>query len=83
MSAWVAWIKFLRGLRGLHGSKYFLRGSTFCVGHNFYVLRVSNIFLRGSNSFAYVFAWVIIFCVGQFLRTAAKNILIGAFKMIT
>ena len=35
--AWVAWVKFLRGLRELRGSKYFLRGSAFYVGHNFYV----------------------------------------------
>ena len=31
----VAWVKLLCGLRGLRGSKYFLRGSTFYVGHNF------------------------------------------------
>ena len=38
------------GLRGLRGSKYFLRGSTFYVGHNFYVGCMGQIY----------------FCVGQF-----------------
>ena len=35
VGARVAWVKLLCGLRGLRGSKYFLRGSTFYVGHNF------------------------------------------------
>ena len=35
VGARVAWVKLLCGLRGLRGSKYFLRGSTFDVGHNF------------------------------------------------
>ena len=52
VGAWVAWVKFLRGLRGLRESKYFLRGSTFYVGHNFLRgLRGSNTFLRGSIFF--------------------------------
>ena len=50
VGAWVAWVKFLRGLRGLRGSKYFLRGLTFYVGHNFYMGCVGQIY----------------FCVGQF-----------------
>ena len=50
VGAWVAWVKFLCGLRGLRESKYFLRGSTFYVGHNFYVGCVGQI----------------CFCVGQF-----------------
>ena len=45
-----AWVNFLRGLRRLRESKYFLRGSAFFVGHNFYVGCVSQIY----------------FCVGQF-----------------
>ena len=49
---WVAWVNFLRGLRGLRGSRYFLRGSIFYVGHNFYVGCV------GPKFFAWVFAWV-------------------------
>ena len=35
VGARVAWVKLLCGLHGLRGSKYFLRGSTFYVGHNF------------------------------------------------
>ena len=54
-----AWVKILRGLRGLRGSKYFLRGSTFYVGHNFYMGCVGQIYF-----FAWVFAWVTIFSVG-------------------
>ena len=90
MSAWVAWVKFLRGLHGLHGSKYFSRGSTFCVDHNFYVVACVK----------YIFAWFKLFCVGfcvghnflrgfnifarvNFFRGAAKKILIGAFKIIS
>ena len=57
-------------VRGLRESKYLLRGSTFYVGHNFYVgcvgqtflrgLRGSNIFLRGSlRGLILFFAWVI------------------------
>ena len=48
VGARVAWVKLLCGLRGLRGSKYFLRGSTFYVGHNFYVGCVGQIFLRGT-----------------------------------
>ena len=45
-----AWVKILRELRGLRGSKYFLRGSTFYMGHNFYMGCVGQIyFLRGSK----------------------------------
>ena len=73
VSAWVAWVNFLRRLRGLRASEYFLRGSTFYVGHNFYVGCVGQIYfcvgqfiwrgpLRGSN----IFTWVQNFCVGQF-----------------
>ena len=54
VSTWVVWAKFLRGLRGLHGSKYFSRGPTFCVGHNFYVVACVK------NSFA----WFRLFCMG-------------------
>ena len=57
VGAWVAWVKFLRG-------------STFYVGHNFYVGYVGQIyFCVGPNFFAWVFAWVKIFYVGpKFLR---------------
>ena len=41
---WVPWVKLLRELRGLRGSKYFLRESTFYVGHNFYVDCVGQIY---------------------------------------
>ena len=47
VSAWIAWVKLLRGVRGLHGSKYFLRGSTSCVG-----CVVGQNILRGSKIFA-------------------------------
>ena len=68
--AWVTWVKFLPGLLGLRESKYFLRGSTFYVGHNFYVGCVGQIyfsmgqtFLSGSN------LCCVGLCVGQnFLR---------------
>ena len=56
VGAWVAWVKFLHGLRGLRGSKYFLRGSTFYVGHNFYVRCVGQIY----------------FCVGQIFYVGPK-----------
>ena len=70
VGTWVAWVKFLRWLHGLRGSKYFLRGSKFYVGHNSYVGCVGQIyffvgqfFLRGSKSFC------LDLCVGQiFLR---------------
>ena len=70
VGAWVAWVNFLRGLRGLRGSKYFLRGSTFYVGHNFCVDYVSQIsFCVGPNLFAWAFTWVKIFYTGpNFLR---------------
>ena len=73
MGAWVAWVKSLRGLRGLRGSKYFLRGSTFYVGHNFYVGCVGQMFLRGSfcgsKYFSMGLCVVKIFCVGpKFVR---------------
>ena len=60
----LAWVKLLLGLCGLHGSKYFLRRSSFYVGHNFYVVcmgqiyfLVGPIFLRGSNNFDRVNFW--------------------------
>ena len=61
---------------GLHGSKYFLHGSTFYVGDNFYVVCMGPIYLAwvkffcmGSNFFVWVSAWVKIFYVGpKFLR---------------
>ena len=90
MSTWVAWVKFLRGLRGLHGSKYFSRGSTFCVGHNFYVVACVK----------YISVWFELFCVSfcvghnfwrgfnifarvDFLGVLLKKILIGTFKIIS
>ena len=70
VGAWVVWVKFLPGLRELLGSKYFLRGSTFYVGHNFYVGCVGQSLLRGLHGsniiFAWVFAWVQNFRVVQF-----------------
>ena len=63
VGAWVAWVKFLRGLRGLRGSKYFLRGSTFYVGHDFYVDYVSQIY----------------FCVGQFFLRGSKFVYLGLY----
>ena len=56
---WVAWVNFLRGLCGLRGSRYFLRGSIFYVGHNFYVGCVGQInFCVGPKFSAWVSAWV-------------------------
>ena len=87
VGAWVAWVEVLRGLRGLRGSICFLGGSSFYVGHNFYVGCVGQIyfcvgqnffvwvqyFLRGSNNF----------CSGQFLGVSLKKISIGAFTIIS
>ena len=57
--AWVTWVKILCALRGLGGSKYFLRGSTCYVGHNFtWVAWVKYIF-----AWANFFTWVNIICV--------------------
>ena len=86
----VTWVKFLRELCGLHGPKYFSRGSTFCVGHKFYVVACVK----------YISAWFelfyVSFCVGHnffrgfnifarvdFLGVLLKKILIGAFKIIS
>ena len=57
VSPWVAWVNFLRELRGLRGSRYFLRGSMFYVGHNFYVGCVGQIY------------FCVGLCVGQLLFT--------------
>ena len=75
VGAWVACVKFLRGLRGLRRSKYFLRGLTFYVGHNFYMGCVGQIYFC-VGQFFYVgqhflcelkfFSQGLSFCVGQF-----------------
>ena len=63
VGVWVAWVKFLRGLHGLVGSKYFLRGSAFYVGHNFYVVCV------GQTCFCVGQIFCVSLCMGQnFLR---------------
>ena len=62
----VTWLRGCVGcvgpwVRGLCGSKYFLRGSTFYVGHNFYVGCVGQFFLgglRGSN-FLFLFYFIL------------------------
>ena len=56
--AWSTWVKIL-----------FLRGSTFYVGHNFYVGCVSQLyFCVGQNSLREIIfiTWVKIFCVNFF-----------------
>ena len=74
--AWVLWVKLLRGLRGLRGSKYFLRGSTFYVGHNFYVGCVGQIY------FSCVFAWVKAFCVGSKIMYRSNFIACVSFYLL-
>ena len=49
-------------MRGLRGSKYFLHGSTFYVGHNIYVGFVGQIY----------------FCVGQHFLCELKDFLCGS-----
>ena len=61
---------FFVDISGLRGLKYFLRGSIFYVGHNFYVGCVGQIYFCVGSEF---FARVIIFCVGQFFRRASKK----------
>ena len=51
VGVWVTWVTFLPGLRGLRGSKCFLRGSTFYVGHNFYASCVGQIYFCAGQSF--------------------------------
>ena len=47
VGACVVWFELLRGLRGYRQPKYFVRGSAFSMGHNFYVGSVGQTFLRG------------------------------------
>ena len=80
VGAWVAWVKFLRGLRGLRGSKYFLRGSSFYVGLNFYVGCVGQtffmwvqIFLHESFRGSKFFGWVQQLLPGSIFRSESKK----------
>ena len=41
MGCVVTWVSCVRGL---HGSKYFLRGSAFYAGHNFYMGCVGQVY---------------------------------------
>ena len=70
-------VKSFRRLRGLHASKYFLHGSTFYVGHSFYVGCVGQFLFcvgcvglcAGQVYFCMGLCVVKIFCVGpKFVR---------------
>ena len=65
------WVRGMRGLCGLHGSKYFLPGSAYYVGHNFHLSCVGqDIFLRGSKIFCVVLKCLrYFFCGGKLLFT--------------
>ena len=59
VGTWVAWVKIYVGCVSYVGQNIFY------VGHNFYVGCVGQIyFCVGPEFFAWVFAWVTIFCVG-------------------
>ena len=64
---WVAWEKLSHGLPGI-------RGSTFYIGHNFYVSRVGEIYIWMSQNILHVLSFSVgcgSFCAGQ------KNFRVG------
>ena len=68
VGAWVEWVKFLCGLCGLRGSKYFLRESTFYVGHSFYLGCVGRKFLRRSFLLLLLlFAWLSFYLLDEII----------------